>query len=65
MLKYSNFYFRWGDATLNTASDGAKISAINERQPMTRTGLMFARLYQKYMKIKVKGIQLKYMKYIP
>ena len=38
MLKYSNFYFRWGDVTLNTASDGAKISAINERQPMTRTG---------------------------
>jgi hypothetical protein len=38
MLKYSNFCFRWGDVTLNTASDGAKYLQLNERQTKTRTG---------------------------
>jgi hypothetical protein len=38
MLKYSNFCFRWGDVTLNTASDGVKYLQLNERQTKTRTG---------------------------
>ena len=38
MLKYSNFCFRWGDVTLNTASDGARYLQLNERQPKSRTG---------------------------
>jgi hypothetical protein len=38
MLKYSNFCFRWGDVTLNTASDGAKYLQLNKRQTKTRTG---------------------------
>ena len=38
MLKYSNFCFRWGDVTLNKASDGAKYLQLNERQTKTRTG---------------------------
>jgi hypothetical protein len=37
MLKYSNFCFRWGDVTLNTASDGTKYLQLNERQTKTRT----------------------------
>jgi hypothetical protein len=37
MLKYSNFCFRWGDVTLNTASDGARYLQLNERQTKTRT----------------------------
>ena len=38
MLKYNNFCFRWGDVTLNTASDGAKYLQLNERQTKYRTG---------------------------
>ena len=38
MLKYSNFYFRWGDVTLNIASDGARYLQLNERQAKTRIG---------------------------
>ena len=38
MLKYSHFYFRWGDITLNTASDGARYLQLNERQTKTRSG---------------------------
>jgi hypothetical protein len=38
MLIYSNFYFRWGDVILNTASNGARYLQLNERQTKTRTG---------------------------
>ena len=37
-IQYSNFYFRWGDVTLNTASDGARYLQLNERQTKTWTG---------------------------
>jgi len=68
MLKYSNFYFRWGDVTLSTACDDARYLQLNERQTKTRTGEHLSDVREVIANIyalMVKGNQLKCMRYIP
>jgi hypothetical protein len=51
MLKYSNFYFRWGDITLNTASNGARYLQLNERQTKTSSGENLSDIHEVIHKI--------------